>query len=204
MIPANHKLAMTEEVLFMDILYVDASVRKQSRTAELANFLMEKLDGKVTALKLCEQKIPVLDEAFLEKRDKACAASDFSDEMFDMANKFAAADTVVIAAPYYDLSFPAALKQFFEQINVIGLTFAYGEDGRPYGLCKAKKLFYVTTAGGFIFSDEYGFGYVKALAETFYGIPETFCFKAEGLDIYGADTEAIMSRAKADIAAYFG
>ena len=97
-------------------------------------------------------------------------------------------------APYYDLSFPAMLKQYFEQINVLGLTFTYSESGVPTGLCKAKSLYYVTTAGGPIISDDYGFGYVKALANTFYGIEDVKQIKAEGLDIVGADVEAILEK----------
>ncbi len=187
----------------MKILYVDASVRSTSRTAQLADVVLEQLGGEVTRLRLCETAFPVTDEAFLAKRDRACASGDFSDGMFDMAKQFAAADVIVVAAPLYDLSFPAALKQFFEQINVIGLTFAYTADGKPYGLCRAKRLFYLTTSGGPITSDVYGFGYVKALTEYFYGIPECICFRAEGLDIYGADADGIMNRAKLAIAEYF-
>ena len=111
--------------------------------------------------------------------------------MFSLGRDFASADTIVIAAPYYDLSFPAMLKQYFEQINVLGLTFTYSEAGVPTGLCKAKKLYYITTAGGPILSDDYGFGYVKALANIFYGIRDVYQIKAEGLDIVGADVEAI-------------
>jgi FMN-dependent NADH-azoreductase len=40
--------------------------------------------------------------------------------------------------------------------------------------------------------EEYGFGYVKALAQNFYGIPDVRLIKAAGLDIIGADTEAIL------------
>ena len=90
------------------------------------------------------------------------------------------------------VSFPAALKQYFEQINAIGIPFRYTESGEPQGLCQAKKLYYVTTAGGTIFSDAYGYGYVKALAQTFYGIPETELISAENLDMIGADVEAIL------------
>ena len=85
------------------------------------------------------------------------------------------------------------LKQYFEQINVLGLTFTYSDAGIPQGLCKAKKLYYVTTAGGPVISDEYGFGYVKALAKIFYGIAEVYQIKAEGLDIIGADVEKILN-----------
>ena len=79
-----------------------------------------------------------------------------------------------------------------KQICAIGVTFRYTESGEPRGLCKAKKLYYVTTAGGPIYSDAFGYGYVKALAETFYGIPETEMISAENLDVIGADVEAIL------------
>lgn len=35
-------------------------------------------------------------------------------------------------------------------------------------------------------------GYVKALAQTFYGIPETELISAEGLDMIGTDVKAIL------------
>ena len=50
----------------------------------------------------------------------------------------------------------------------------------------------MTTAGGYILSDDFGFGYVKALANTFYGIEDVRQIKAEGLDIVGADVEEIL------------
>ena len=103
-----------------------------------------------------------------------------------MANQFARADEIVIAAPFWDLSFPAALKQYFEQINVLGITFMYTPEGLPKGLCRASKLYYVMTAGGMYVPEEYGFGYVRALARNFYGIEDVKLIKAVGLDIAGA------------------
>ena len=49
------------------------------------------------------------------------------------------------------------------------------------------------TAGGPILSDDYGFGYVKALASSFYGIDAVYQIKAEGLDVIGADVDSILS-----------
>ena len=183
----------------MQILYLDATARMESRTAALARELLNRLDGEVTHVRLVEKKFPVLDEDLLAWREKAVASKDFANPLFDFAKQFAAADRIVIAAPYWDLSFPAVLKQYFEQINVIGLTFAYSEEGIPYGLCRAKKLYYVTTAGGTESPDDYGFAYVKALAGRFYGIPECVLYKAAGLDLYGADPEAILSAVKQKI-----
>ena len=59
----------------------------------------------------------------LAKRVKAIANKDFSDPCFDLAKIFAAADEVVIAAPYWDMSFPASLKLYMEQLCVNKLTF---------------------------------------------------------------------------------
>ena len=175
------------------ILFVNACVRKQSRTLRLAKKLLNGLNEEVKEIRLEDVLFPVLNEDFIIRRDELKNKGKYDDPMFDLARDFANADKIVIAAPYYDLSFPAMLKQYFEQINVVGLTFAYSDAGIPQGLCRAKSLYYVTTAGGFILSDDLGFGYVKALANTFYGISDVFQIKAEGLDIVGADVEKILS-----------
>ena len=181
------------------ILFVNACVREGSRTKRLADRLISGLRGEVKEVRLSEVCFPAVDADFLKRRDAFIAKHDDSDPMFDLAKDFAAADRIVIAAPFWDISFPAALKQYFEQINVLGITFVYSEDGIPQGLCKAEKLYYVTTAGGQIFSEEYGFGYVKALAQGFYGIPYTIMVKAEGLDIAGADVSQILDEAEKQI-----
>ncbi|WP_026496558.1 NAD(P)H-dependent oxidoreductase [Butyrivibrio sp. WCD3002] len=177
------------------ILFVNACVRKQSRTFILAKKLLSTLEGEIKEIRLEDVDFPVVDEEFINHREELKNAGKYDDPMFSLGRDFAAADTIVIAAPYYDLSFPAMLKQFFEQINVLGLTFTYAETGIPTGLCKADKLYYVTTAGGPILSDELGFGYVKALANNFYGIDEVYQLKAEGLDVVGADVDAILEAA---------
>ncbi|WP_026670693.1 NAD(P)H-dependent oxidoreductase [Butyrivibrio sp. AE3006] len=180
------------------ILFVNACVRKQSRTLILAKQLLSTLEGEVKEIRLEDVDFPVVDEEFINHREDLKNAGKYDDPMFSLGRDFAAADTIVIAAPYYDLSFPAMLKQFFEQINVLGLTFTYSETGIPTGLCKADKLYYVTTAGGPILSDELGFGYVKALANNFYGIDEVYQIKAEGLDVVGADVDAILGAARVE------
>lgn len=177
------------------ILFINACVRKQSRTKVLAERLIGTLNDEVKEVRLEDVVFPVVDEDFLERRDSLRYAQKFDDPMFELGRDFASADTIVIAAPVYDLSFPSMLKQYFEQICVVGLTFEYLEDGTPKGLCKAQKLYYVTTSGGPIISDEYGFGYVKALATNFYGIEEIYQLKAEGLDVIGADVNAILNKA---------
>lgn len=174
------------------ILYINACVRDQSRTRRLADKLIRNMGGEVERLDLADVSFPAADEAFLEKRDRLIASGAYDDPLFDMARQFAVADQIVIAAPFWDLSFPAVLKQYLEQINVLGITFLYTPEGLPKGLCRAKKLYYVMTAGGTYVPEEYGFGYVSTLARSFYGIGDVELIKAVGLDVVGADTEGIL------------
>lgn len=178
------------------VLYINACVRKDSRTGKLAEKLLHKLDRPFKEIRIGDIDFPAVSEDFLKKRDRLIAERDFQDPMFDLARDFSEAEIIVIAAPYWDLSFPAALKQYIEQINVVEITFRYSEDGVPVGLCKADRLYYVTTAGGQYGPEEFGFGYIKALAQNFYGINDVRKIEAKGLDIYGADVENIMKEAE--------
>ncbi|SCY57794.1 NAD(P)H-dependent oxidoreductase [Butyrivibrio sp. INlla14] len=177
------------------ILFVDACVRAHSRTKKLAEALLTKLNEETIHISLEDISFAVTDEDYLKKRDDLISKGAFDDDMFALARQFATADTIVIAAPYWDLSFPAKLKQYIEAINVLGVTFEYTSDGFPKGLCKADKLYYVMTAGGNYVPEEFGFSYIKALAQNFYGIKDVEMIKAIGLDIMGADVEAIMDEA---------
>ena len=56
-------------------------------------------------------------------------------------------------------------------------------------------ILYINASGGTFVPEEYGFGYVKTLAQSFYGIDQVKLIKAQGLDIYGADVEQIMNEA---------
>lgn len=181
------------------ILFVNACVRRESRTKRLAEYVLKKLNGTVKEVNLEKENISPLNNDRLIYRTKAASHSDFDDSVFDYAKDFAAADTIVMAAPYWDLSFPASIKCYIEAINVVGLTFAYGETGRPYGLCKADRLIYVTTAGGPIFNEDAGFGYVQSLAKNFYDIQDVICIKAENLDLIGADVEGILQKAEREV-----
>ncbi len=194
------------------ILFINACVRKESRTKILADRLLAKLkedtesnpendiknnaENVIEELRLEDMAFPAADEAFLQKRDALLAAGKFEEPLFAPARQFASADTIVIAAPYWDLSFPAALKQYIEQVNVVGITFEYTPEGFPRGLCRAKKLYYVMTAGGTYVPEEFGYGYVKALAQNFYGIQDVELIKAVGLDIIGADVNKIIGEAE--------
>ena len=101
-----------------EILFVNACVRPNSRTLELAKYVLEQLSGEVDEVKLYEQKLAPLDLTEMAMRDKAARTKEFSDDVFALARQFACAETIVIAAPYWDLMFPAVVKAYFEKIRL--------------------------------------------------------------------------------------
>ena len=139
------------------ILFVNACVREGSRTLALARRLLSHLEGELTELDLAALGLLPLSRESLERRQRLLDAGDCSDPLLAQAVSFAGADEIVLAAPYWDLSFPASVKTWIEHINCVGISFAYGPDDRPFGLCRAKRLFYVMTAGGPIYPPNDGF-----------------------------------------------
>ena len=176
------------------ILYVNCCIRPESRTDRLARALLRRLEGPVTERKVHGLGLSPLSPETLNRRTALIEAGDYSDPMFDLAKEFAAAEQIVISAPYWDLSFPAELKVYLENIYVTGIVSEYDETGRPRGLCRGKKLWYVTTAGG-PYEPAYSYGFLRDLARNYLGIPETALVKAEFLDIVGSDPEAILESA---------
>ncbi len=185
------------------ILLIDACVRPESRTKVLAQHVLDKIDGKLETVNLEKENIQPLNYETMLQRDAAVKEKEPDADITKYARQFAEADTIVFAAPYWDLSFPAMVKNYLEAVTVQGVTFYYNEEGIPQGLCKAQRVFYVETCGGPCEGFNFGYDYVKGLCQMLYGIQEVQCFKAEMLDVIGMDVEAIMKRAKDQIDAYF-
>jgi FMN-dependent NADH-azoreductase len=180
------------------ILFVNACIRPESRTLILAKHLLSKLEGRVEEVNLEMEAIPALNTVSLKYRQELLAAENFEDPMLRHARQFKEADVIVIAAPYYDLSFPSALKNYLEAICCVGLTFYYDENEMPQTHTKARKLYYVSTGGG-ILKKQFGFEYVKALVGEFFHIRDVEGFFAEKLDLIDSDPERIMRDALAEI-----
>ena len=182
------------------VLFVNGCVRENSRTRELAQAVLAHMAEKVEEIRLYPDGPEGLDGEKLHLREQLLAKKAYDHPMFRFAGQFAAAGTIVLAAPYWDLAFPAKMRAYLEEVTVSGITFQYGADGVPQGLCRAKRLIYVTTAGGPVVQN-FGFEYVKSLAHTFYGIPDVCLVKAECLDVWGNDSAGILERAKGEIPA---
>ena len=184
------------------LLFVNACIREESRTRDLCEaFIQEYVksaDCESESVDLGEKNLIPMDLKRLAVRDRALAEGDFDDAMFEEAKRFRDADIVVMGAPYWDLSFPAILKVYLENIVVNGLTFCYTKEGIPVSLCKPKKMVYITTSGGYIGDFDSGEAYLKDLSGILNAKP--FCIRrAEGLDIKGNNAEEILAEARKEI-----
>ncbi len=126
-----------------------------------------------------------------EAQQAAAIASQAVDEVI-------AADTIVIAAPIYNFSVPAALKAWIDQICVAGRTFSYSEEG-PKPLLKDKKAYVVYTSGGVPMGSPVDFvtPYLKTVLG-FIGITDVEFIAAEGLNGPAPETRIAAAEAQVD------
>lgn len=177
------------------VLFVNGCVREESRTLDLARTVLSREAGRIEEICLFRDGPDGLNSETLALREALTEGKQFEHPLLRRAVQFAQADVIVIAAPYWDLMFPARVRAYLEAVTVCGITFRYTPEGVPCGLCRAQKLVYVTTAGGPIMRN-FGFEYIESLSRDFYGIQDVRLVKAEGLDIRGADPSAILEEAK--------
>ena len=172
---------------------------EESRTLALCR---EYLAGKqdVVEVDLAKLRLAPFDAEMVAHRTEKQLAGEWDDPVFALSRQFAQADDIVVGAPYWDLSFPAALKIYLEHVSVCESTFHYTEDARCEGLCRAQRLTYITTCGGRVEGANFGYEYLCGIAKMF-GIPQTRFVAAEDLDVVGVDVEAQMDKARAQLAA---
>ena len=183
------------------LLFIDACVNRGiSRTEQLAQTLLKEMNQngeyEIETLNLEDEDLKLFTGKESALRESLTRAGNFEGPLFIYAKQFAAADRIVVAAPYWDFSFPARMKCYLEQICVTGLTFTFSSKGIPGGLCHADSLHYVTTSGGSIGELNLGYESLEKLCKVYYGINETVCYTAEGLDIEGNSVEEIMKEAE--------
>lgn len=191
----------------MHVLFVDGCIRgAQSRTRVLAQAFLDALtnlqpDCTVETADLNVLRLVPLYGDTLAARDQAVSQQDWSNPWFTEAVRFQKADRIVIAAPFWEGTFPAALHTYIEHICAAGLTFRYGEHGEQIGLCQAARAVFFGTKGG-IYSqgpareDDFAARFLRTNLRML-GIPQLDVIEAEGLDIDGNDVAAILEEAAA-------
>jgi FMN-dependent NADH-azoreductase len=120
---------------------------------------------------------------------------------------FLAADVIVVGAPMYNFGIPSQLKAWIDRVAVAGKTFRYTDKG-PEGLAGGKKVFVVSSRGGF-----YGAGTPAAALDHqetylrevfgFLGITDLHFIRAEGLAVGDEHRIRALAQAQVEIDAAF-
>lgn len=141
----------------MTILQIDSSARTaDSLSRQVTRYLADQLaqgnSDTIVHRDLNQTDLPLVTEAHIgayytraEERTEAqrqlLAPSDV------LISELKAAEELIIGAPMYNFSVPAALKAWIDLVCRVGETFVYGESG-PKGLLAARRAFIVVAAGG--------------------------------------------------------
>lgn len=187
-----------------NVLVIDACVRREeSRTKQLMDTAVGELrelhpDWNFEILNLMELDLKYWNTETLKERDALLAKKEYGHPVFRYGRQFREADGIIAAAPFWDLSVPAVLKVYIENVSADQITFASSADGL-HGICRGKWLLFLTTRGG-LWADsdmEQGSPYMEALSR-FFGIDSYYCVYADGVDIQELDAGAIMEKARED------
>jgi len=186
----------------MKLLFVDCCISQrgeESRTRKLAETYLETYlkyhpEAELEIIPPEELlSLPPFDVEMLEEREALAQSGRFDDHVFDLARQFREADAIVVAAPYWDMSYPAALKTYIEHISAVGLTYHYEMDG-VHGDCQAEHLVYLTSGGDFEHEDSIGVLHWRQLCGLF-GIGQFDYVFAGGMDIDPAKTPELLEGA---------
>ena len=175
----------------MKLLFVNCCISQRgtgSRTRTLADAFLTAFQASHPGAEIEEVTPEALlalkpfDAEMLDRRDALAKVGDFNAPVYALARQFQAADAVVVAAPFWDLSYPAALRTYIEYISAVGLTYHYTDAG-CCGDCTAEHLVYLTSGGDAEREDSVGVVHWRQLAAMF-GIPRFDYVFAGGLDAH--------------------
>ena len=104
----------------MKLLFIDGCISQRgpdSRTRTLAEAFLSAFreahpEAEVETVRLEELDLKPFLPAALNERDALASAGAFDAPVFNLARQFRQADRIVAAAPFWDMSFPAAMRVY--------------------------------------------------------------------------------------------
>ena len=188
------------------ILHLKSSLLgSASYSIKLGNNIVQKIQDKypgstIEELDLVAMDIPHLSpdtlQALFKPSEVLTPEDKISNRLSDkLVKQLQAADIVVIGAPLINFTIHTALKAWIDHVTRPGITFGYGEDGRPLGLVTGKKIYVAMSSGG-IYSEgpgkenDFVAPYLAAFLG-FLGMTDLTVFRAEGLKVQGVKEYAM-------------
>ncbi|HII4513954.1 FMN-dependent NADH-azoreductase [Clostridium perfringens] len=178
------------------VLYIKANIKNEgeSRTFKVSDSFVEEYkrnnpEDEIITLDLYKENIDFLRADDLGKLFGPKDEESKNNSILKYAYEFAAADKYIIAAPMWNLSFPAILKAYIDYVSVSGITFKYTAEG-PVGLLNNKKAVHIVSRGGAYDNSSYEMGdrYLRTILG-FFGIKDIETIAIDNLDVIGVNVE---------------
>ena len=178
------------------VLYIKANIKNEgeSRTFKVSDSCVEEYkknnpEDEIITLDLYKENIDFLRADDLGKLFGPKDEESKNNSILKYAYQFADADKYIIAAPMWNLSFPAILKAYIDYVSVSGITFKYTAEG-PVGLLNNKKAVHIVSRGGGYDNSPYEMGdrYLRTILG-FFGIKDIETIAIDNLDVMGVNVE---------------
>ncbi|MDJ8948373.1 FMN-dependent NADH-azoreductase [Clostridium perfringens] len=178
------------------VLYVKANIKNEgeSRTFKVSDSFVEEYkknnpEDEIITLDLYKENIDFLRGDDLGKLFGPKDEESKNNSILKYAYQFADADKYIIAAPMWNLSFPAILKAYIDYVSVSGITFKYTAEG-PVGLLNNKKAVHIVSRGGGYDNSPYEMGdrYLRTILG-FFGIKDIETIAIDNLDVMGVNVK---------------
>ncbi|MDU1306684.1 MAG: FMN-dependent NADH-azoreductase [Clostridium perfringens] len=178
------------------VLYIKANIKNEgeSRTFKVSDSFVEEYkknnpEDEIITLDLYKENIDFLRADDLGKLFGPKDEESKNNSILKYAYQFADADKYIIAAPMWNLSFPAILKAYIDYVSVSGITFKYTAEG-PVGLLNNKKAVHIVSRGGYYDNSPYEMGdrYLRTILG-FFGIKDIETIGIDNLDVIGVNVE---------------
>lgn len=178
------------------VLYIKANIKNEgeSRTFKVSDSFVEEYkknnpEDEIIILDLYKENIDFLRADDLGKLFGPKDEESKNNSILKYAYQFADADKYIIAAPMWNLSFPAILKAYIDYVSVSGITFKYTAEG-PVGLLNNKKAVHIVSRGGGYDNSPYEMGdrYLRTILG-FFGIKDIETIAIDNLDVMGVNVE---------------
>ncbi|MDM0975460.1 FMN-dependent NADH-azoreductase [Clostridium perfringens] len=178
------------------VLYIKANIKNEgeSRTFKVSDSFVEEYkknnpEDEIITLDLYKENIDFLRVDDLGKLFGPKDEESKNNSILKYAYQFADADKYIIAAPMWNLSFPAILKAYIDYVSVSGITFKYTAEG-PVGLLNNKKAVHIVSRGGGYDNSPYEMGdrYLRTILG-FFGIKDIETIAIDNLDVMGVNVK---------------
>ena len=173
------------------ILQINSSARSEgSLSRQVSDYLVEVLqekyaDSELINRDLARSELPLVTEAHIGAYfTPADQRNEAQKQLLTLSDQYIAelkrAKTLVIAAPIYNFSVPAALKAWIDLVCRVGETFRYTDQG-PQGLLNIDQAYLVVSAGGTEIGSDIDFNsaYLQQICR-FIGIKESHVINVSG------------------------